>query len=59
MKYYIITYLPNNEYPKKTTAKILKSSYQYKFLTKKNNDRIETKTILSYYTFNTKSTTEC
>lgn len=47
----------NNQ--KKTTAKILKTSYQYKFLTKKNNDRSETKTILDYYNFNTKSTTEC
>lgn len=47
----------NNQ--KKTTAKILKTSYQCKFLTQKNKDRIETKTILSYYTFDTKSTTEC
>lgn len=46
----------NNQ--KKTTAKILKTSYQYKFLTKKNNGTDRIKTISDYYTFNTKSAIE-
>lgn len=46
----------NNQ--KKTTAKILKTSYQNKFLTKKNNGTDRIKTISDYYTLNIKSAIE-